>query len=150
MKIDQIHSGTTESASRSSPGQSTQNAPAQLSFAQQLSNLSEAQFEAHYADLVNAIFKQGENIVKRADMREFVRYREMIRQLLNETVSNGFAFRKFRKYDVRGRAKTFALIDKINQKLEELMNELLDKEADHISLLRSIDDIRGLLVDLFM
>lgn len=150
MKIDQIHPGAAEGAARSNPGQSVQSGSAQISFAQQLSQLSDAQFEAHYADLVNAIFKQGENIVKRADMREFVRYREMIRQLLNETVSNGFAFRKFRKFDARGRAKTFALIDKINAKLEELMNELLSKEADHIRLLRSIDDIRGLLVDLFM
>lgn len=150
MKIDQIHPGAAESTLRSNPGQNVQSESSQISFAQQLTQLSDMQYEAHYADLVNAIFKQGENIVKRADMREFVRYREMIRQLLNETVSNGFAFRKFRKFDARGRAKTFALIDKINAKLEELMNELLNKEADHIRLLRSIDDIRGLLVDLFM
>jgi len=93
----------------------------------------------------------SQSYISRLEKRIIQRLRrEMIRQLLNETVSNGFAFRKFRKYDARGRSKTFALIEKINARLEEVMNEFLKGEADHISLLRSIDDIRGLLVDLFM
>ncbi len=150
MKIDQIRQAAADNAARAPQGQAVHNQTDTVSFARQLSALSDAQFETQYAELVGAIIKQGEIVVKRAEMREFVRYRELIRQLLNETVSNGFAFRKFRKYDARGRAKTFALIEKINAKLEEVMNELLEGEAEHIRLLRSIDDIRGLLVDLFL
>ncbi len=150
MKIDQIRQGTTDNAARPVQGQSVHSEVDTISFAQQLTQLTEEQFAAKYAELVGSIIKQGELVVKKADMREFVRYREMIRQLLSETVSNGFAFRKFRKYDARGRAKTFALIEKINARLEELTNELLNNESEHIDLLRSIDDIRGLLVDLLM
>lgn len=150
MKIEQIRQNPAESPARLPQGPAVRSESGQVSFTQQLTQLSDAQFEAKYTELVGSIIKQGEIVTKRADMREFVRYREMIRQLLNETVSNGFAFRKFRKYDARGRSKTFALIEKINARLEEVMNELLKGEADHISLLRSIDDIRGLLVDLFM
>ncbi len=150
MKIEQFRQGAAENAARPVQGQTVHASTDTVSFAQHITELTEANFQAQYAELVGAIIKQGELVVKRADMREFVRYREMIRQLLNETVSNGFAFRKFRKYDARGRAKTFALIEKINARLEEAMNGLLANEADHIQLLRSIDDIRGLLVDLFM
>jgi uncharacterized protein YaaR (DUF327 family) len=65
-------------------------------------------------------------------------------------VSNGFSFNKFRKFDIRGRNKTFALISRINAKLEEITEQLLREEADHLSLLQSVDDIRGMLVDMFM
>lgn len=89
-------------------------------------------------------------MAQRADLREFHRYRDMIRQLMDEAVSNGFAFQKFRKFDARGRNKTFALVQRINAKLEEITEQLLKDEADHIALLRSVDDIRGMLVDMLM
>ena len=89
-------------------------------------------------------------MAKRADLREFHRYREMIRKLLDETVSNGFAFRKFRKFDMRGRNKTYAIIQCVNEKLDEILKALLSEEADHLALLSSVDDIRGMLVDLLM
>ena len=55
--------------------------------------------------MVGAITEQGEKMAKRADLSEFHRYREMIRKLLDEIVSNSYAFRKYRKFDTRGRNK---------------------------------------------
>ena len=150
MKINQIRQGTTENAARLAQGQAVHNEVTSVSFAQALTQMNEAHYQAYFEGLVADVIKQGELLSKRADIREFIRYREMIRALVNEAVSNGFAFHKFRKYDARGRAKTFALIEKINAKLEEIMNGLLEGEANHIQMLRNIDDIRGLLVDLLM
>jgi uncharacterized protein YaaR (DUF327 family) len=69
--------------------------------------------------------------------------------LLNETVSNGFVFEKEGKLGVNGRSKIFATIKKINDKLDEMTQQLLEDEKKNINLLDDIDDIRGLLVDMY-
>lgn len=122
----------------------------QVSFSRHLTDLSESRYQTYISQLVGSIAEQGERMAKRADLREFHRYREMIRKLLDETVSNGFAFRKFRKFDMRGRNKTYAIIQRVNEKLDEILRVLLSEEADHLALLSSVDDIRGMLVDLLM
>ena len=38
---------------------------------------------------------------------------------------------------------------KINQTLDELAEELLNEEKDHISILSKIDEIKGLILDIF-
>ena len=120
------------------------------SFSRHLSELSESRYQTYISQLVGTIAEQGERMAKKADLSEFHRYREMIRKLLDETVSNGFAFRKYRKFDTKGRSKTFAIIQCINEALDEILKNLLAAETDHIALLGTVDDIRGMLVDMLM
>ena len=40
-------------------------------------------------------------------------------------------------------------VEKVNQTLDELAAELLKEEKDHITILSKIDEIRGLLLDIF-
>ncbi len=150
MKISKINHPLAESSARVVSDDAIKEPSTVLTFQRSMSNLTDARLESHIAVLVSDITEQGKRMSERADMREFHRYREMIRSLMDEIVSNGFAFSKFRKFDARGRNRTFALIEKVNAKLEEIMNELLRNEVDHLMLLSSVDDIRGMLVDMLM
>ncbi len=47
------------------------------------------------------------------------------------------------------RHKEYVLIEKINEKLELLTKYILEKENENINLLATLDEIRGLLVDLY-
>ena len=42
------------------------------------------------------------------------------------------------------------MIRTINEKLEELTREILSEQQDNLRILQMVDDIRGLLIDLFM
>ncbi|MEA5058854.1 MAG: YaaR family protein [Candidatus Pelethousia sp.] len=150
MKIQKINQPLSENAARTIRDEAVQQNASTMPFSRHLSELSESRYEAYITQLIGTIAEQGERMVKRADLSEFHRYREMIRKLLDETVSNGFAFRKYRKFDTRGRNKTFALVQCINDKLDEILKNLLATEADHIALLSTVDDIRGMLVDMLM
>lgn len=150
MKIQKINQPLSESTARPLREDAVQPSPSTLPFSRHLSDLSESRYQAYIAQLVGTIAEQGERMAKRADLSEFHRYREMIRRLLDETVSNGFAFRKYRKFDTRGRNRTFALIQCVNDKLDEILRNLLQDEADHLALLSTVDDIRGMLVDLLL
>lgn len=150
MKIQQINQQPLEGGPRivrEGPVQEPSNV---MTFSRHLTDMSESRYENYISQLIGSIAEQGERMAKRADLSEFHRYREMIRKLLDETVSNGFAFRKFRKFDTRGRNKTYALIQRVNEKLDELLRMLLEEEASHIDLLSTVDDIRGMLVDMLM
>lgn len=119
-------------------------------FRRTVTTLAKENYELHIKDALESITKQGEKVVKRADLCEMHKYREMIRDLLSETVSNGYEFSKFSRFDSRGRSKVFALIQKVNDKLSNMADELLKEEADKIKLLADMDDIRGMLVDILM
>lgn len=150
MKIQKINQSLSENAARPMRDEAVQPSAGAMPFSRHLNELSEGRYQAYVIQLVGSIAEQGERMAKRADLSEFHRYREMIRKLLDETVSNGFAFRKYRKFDTRGRNKTFAIIQCINEKLDEILRNLLATEADHITLLSTVDDIRGMLVDMLM
>jgi uncharacterized protein YaaR (DUF327 family) len=53
-------------------------------------------------------------------------------------------------FDAKGRHKVNFVIRTINENLEELTREILSEQQDNLRILQMVDDIRGLLIDLFM
>ena len=77
-------------------------------------------------------------------------YRTLISELLDEVVSNAYAFQKENSFDSRGRPRVYSLIRKVNDKLEELAKEILSDNQDSIKIISKIDDIRGLIIDVLL
>ncbi len=125
-------------------------APEQLAFHRHMTTLNEEGYRRHIEDLVGAITRQGELLGKRADIKELQKYREMITELVNETVSNSYAFTKSNAFDARGRHRVYAMIKKINVHLDDIAEEVLKEQADNLKVLDLVDDIRGLLVDMYL
>lgn len=150
MKIEDLKKTKLEIFKTPSSDERRGNIDTGLEFRRQLSSAYSESFQKRIQELTQSIYSQGEVVAKRADIREFQKYRELITQLLNETVSNSYAFAKMTKTDIHGRHKAFALIRKINQKLDDMAAEVLKEQADNIGLLNMADDIRGMLVDMFL
>ncbi len=121
-----------------------------LAFARQLTTLNEAQYQRYVQDLQERIAKQGEKLKQKADLKAVMEYRALIRELLGEAANNAFAGHKAKSLDTQGRHKTHFVIRSVNEKLEELTREILSDQQDNIRIMQMVDDIRGLLVDLFM
>lgn len=120
------------------------------SFQRHMSDTGAAEYEAYIQDLTERIKKQGELINEKADITEFQKYRELITQLFNEAASNSYRFCKTDKFDQRGRHKVFAVIRKVNKRLDEVAAMILQQEADQLRMLEAMDDIRGMLVDMLL
>ena len=82
------------------------------------------------------------------DVKELERYRQLIREFLDEIVSNGYTFSKEDSYASRGRHRFTATVQIVDQTIDEMGRELLKEHADKIEILSKLDDIRGLLLDL--
>ena len=121
-----------------------------VSFKRTLTDLSREQYETHMNSLITKIDEQAAKLTNRADIREFQKYRQMLKEFLDEVVSNGYAFSKDDAYGARGRHRFFATVKTIDTKLDEMAKELLSGQADNVDLLHRIDDIRGLILDIML
>lgn len=122
----------------------------ELIFRSKLTTEKESAYIRRIEGLIGDIEEQGKKLAERADMAEMQKYRELITGLVNETVSNGYAFAKEGKIGVNGRSKIFAMIRTVNEKLDSMTKKILEEEKDNINLLDDVDDIRGLLVDMYL
>lgn len=107
-------------------------------------------YEERLRALADRIIAQGEKLGKKIDIRELKVYKKLISEFLNEAVNGSHKFSKESFLDRRGRYKVYATIKKINSEIENLANDILKEENDNISVLKRLDDIRGLILDLLM
>jgi hypothetical protein len=92
---------------------------------------------------------QGDKLVKRMDIRDMRKYRSLIKDFMNEIVNRSHKFSRENFLDRRGRHRVYGIIRLVDQKLDELAQELVNEEKDSITILAKVDEIRGLLLDIF-
>ncbi len=114
------------------------------------SQISEAQLQERINVLLNDISAQGEHIAKHMDIRDLKKYRELVKDFLNEVVYRSHKFSRENFLDRRGRHRVYGIVRLIDANLDELAAELLKDEKDHLAILAKIGDIQGLLLDLFI
>jgi uncharacterized protein YaaR (DUF327 family) len=113
-----------------------------------ISNIEEQQLQASLKLMVEDITQQGKKISKHMDVRDMRKYRQLIRNFMNEIVTHSHKFTRENFLDRRGRHRVYGMIKLIDENLEELALELIKDEKDQILILSKIDEIRGLLLDI--
>jgi len=119
-------------------------------FRRTMTDLSKEMHTIRIIEMKNSIDEQGKRLADRVDVKEFEKYRRLIREFLDEIVSNGYTFSREDAYASRGRHRYIATVRIVDEKLDELGKEVMREQADEIEILHKIDDIRGLLLDLMM
>lgn len=120
----------------------------EVTFQNQLKRVESDNFEQYIKDLASKIFEQGQKLSKKVDIRELKIYKNMISEFLDEAVNNSHKFSKESFLDRRGRYKVYATVKKINTSLEQLTEQVLKDEKNNIGILKNIEDIRGLILDI--
>jgi len=146
-KINQPDSGVVPARSAESRGTRESEAS---TFKRTLTDMSQELREARILEMKDAIDEQGKKLGERADVKEFEKYRRLIREFLDEIVSNGYTFSREDAYASRGRHRYIATVKVVNEKLDELGKAVISEHADQIDLVHKIDDIRGLLLDMML
>lgn len=132
------------------PVQQAQNIDTDTSFRfALLSSLEKNELQAKLTLMMEDIIQQGNRLSKRMDIRDMKEYRKLIRNFMNEIASHTHEFSRENFLDKKGRHRVYGIVKKINQTLEELAEEFLSEEKDRISILSKIDEIRGLILDIF-
>ena len=92
---------------------------------------------------------QGDRLAKRRDVKDMKHYRSLVKAFMNEVVTHSHAFSRENFLDRRGRHRVYGIIRLVDENLDQLAQELMKDEQDHLEILNKIGEIRGLLLDIF-
>ena len=113
-----------------------------------MSSLEEEGLQARLSVMMEDITMQGKKLGKHMDVRDMKHYRKLIQEFMNEIVNRSHKFSRENFLDRRGRHRVYGMIKQVNVALDELAQELMKEEKDHLSILGKIDEIKGLLLDI--
>ncbi len=119
-------------------------------FSQKLTKISGNSLQEKIANLMNEIDAQSKKIEKNLHLGEIVRYKKLVKDFLNLTINNSHTFSKDNFLDRRGRHRVLSIIKKVDNELEQLTQDFLSKEKNSLKILRRMDGIKGLLVDILL
>ena len=112
------------------------------------SAIADASLEEKLNLLLNNISVQGQLIARQMDIRDMKKYRGLIRDFMNEIVNRSHKFSRENFLDRKGRHRVYGIIRLVDENLNELAEELIKDETDHIAILNKIGEIEGLLLDI--
>ena len=113
------------------------------------SHIEEHDLQVRLSSMMQEITRQGDRISQKMDVRDMKKYRALIKEFMNEVVSRSHKFSRENFLDRKGRHRVYGIIRQVDDTLDELARELVKDEKDHIAVLNKIDEIRGLILDIF-
>lgn len=134
----------TESLNRSA-------APSQrgeLDFNRVLANTQKLQTK-ELQDFMSRLENKGKQLAESFSLRDLSDFKDMVKSFLRSTFGQSRRVSEESFWDFRGRPKVLARITEIDKALEELGQKVLDNQTKPMELLDQIDEIRGLIIDLF-
>ena len=99
--------------------------------------------------ILKQIEAEAENLKKTPSPEGVKRYRKLVQAFMKETLNQSYELNQENHWDPYGNRKTFVTVKKVNQALEEMMDTVVQQEKRQIDLVAKLDEIRGLLLDLY-
>ena len=102
------------------------------------SNIEESELQERLNNLMQEITMQGDKLSKRRDVKDMRHYRGLIKEFLNEVVTHSHSFARENFLDRRGRHRVYGIIRLVDERLDQLAQELMKEEKDNLAILNKI------------
>ena len=107
--------------------------------------------DAEIGKALDAVHSLGGKLKKNTTLDAIAEYKDAVRQFLQIVVSSGFEAQEappLRRRNGNEPRQRHIHIHVINEKLERLAAQVMSSQKDELEILRRVDEIYGLLVDL--
>ncbi|MBZ4664691.1 MAG: hypothetical protein JG776_2415 [Caloramator sp.] len=116
------------------------------SFSAALDLANKDQAEQNLQNMLNDIDKLGKRLIATRSVEDAREYRKKVQEYLNYVVKNAYILkREVGPYSYGLHIK----IEIINEKVDAITRELLEQQRETIELADKIEEIKGLLVDVY-
>lgn len=149
MKINSVGMNTSSVTPTSGEGRKISKSGSN-SFSDTLGGFERENEKQQLEQRLKKINEKGKFIKERMEMRDLVEYKQMIKEFLEYTVKYSHKYSKETKFGRDGSYKVMGIVQKVNDELENLTQELMSSEKDKINIVQKISGIQGLLVDMLM
>lgn len=150
IKIDGSNQRSGSLASKVNTSHSQVEGKHSSHFSSHLNKQASHNLDEMLQQMAQDIIKQGERLGEKVDIADLKAYKRLISEFLDESVRGFAKFSRENFMDRRGRHRIYTSVKKINENLEELTEEVLKTEKDHLRILGRIEDIRGLILDIIL
>jgi len=100
-------------------------------------------------NLLRDIAAQGQKLTENLNIKDLKRYKELVRSFMHEAVDKMYRLKEEAGWDRRGRHKIYMMVNTVDKELENLTALMVEEQKDKVAILAKIDEIRGLLLDIY-
>jgi uncharacterized protein YaaR (DUF327 family) len=118
----------------------------QSKFYEELASTEVQQLHLEFDRLVEEISRQGDLFARNPTQKQLVLYKSMIKDFLKYVSEHMFQVEHYTGGKLKQKIYTVTTI--IDEKLNDLTTQVMSQQANNIQLLSTLDEIRGLLIDL--
>lgn len=99
--------------------------------------------------LLNQLDQNGRRLSNSQTVQDLLAYKQSIQDFLKEVAQKGYSLEEHRGLYANGREKRLKLLKQMDRELINLSEQVLEKQTGAVDLLKTIGEIRGLLVNLY-
>lgn len=130
--------------------------PKQSEFMQKLERIKSDDVRLKIEDLYEKIIDKSNSLKNDYDfkgslsLKGIVEYKNLVKDFVKLASENSFVFSQKNFLDRRGRHRVQTTIKQVDRELEEITQEFVKSHIDHSKVLKNMDAIRGMLIDIMM
>lgn len=98
--------------------------------------------------LLRQLDEQGNRLIHSRTLVDLKLYKKIVHQILERTIGEGVRLTERHSIDGYGRSRVYRSVERINEKLVQLTDDILERETSRLHLLEKIGQIKGLLIQL--
>ncbi len=99
--------------------------------------------------VLEAVDKAAQKLRRQPTFEHLYRYKHLVRDVLRRLITETYGVDEKVSYDRQGRRHLYVMVAAVDQKLEALTSLFLQRQVSSLGLARRLDEIRGLVLDLF-
>jgi uncharacterized protein len=115
-------------------------------FSQSFNQARERKSEEQLKQMIEEIHKKGNRLVITKTYGDVIAYKKLIKEYLESILKFMYDTKKDISF---WQTQYFITVDTIDGKLEDLTKSFLTGEVDNLNMAASIDEIQGLIVDIY-
>ena len=101
-------------------------------------------------NIFGKITEQADKIGEKMYLKDILEYKKLVKEFLHVATQNSHQFQNQNFLDRRGRHRNYSIVKTVDRELDTLTREFINGQIDHMGVLKKIDDIRGMLLDIMM
>lgn len=115
-------------------------------FSQSFNQARDRKSDEQLKKMIDDIKKKGNRLIITKTYSDVIAYKKMIKEYLNIIMEYMYSVKKDTSF---WQTQYFITVDVIDEKLEELTATLLGEEKENLNIAATIDEIQGLIVDIY-
>jgi hypothetical protein len=101
------------------------------------------------SELLSNVDKEAENLKREQNYHALLRYKESVREFMDYVIENVYRIKERMGIPLKKKRKIYVIVECVNEALEALAQQILKEQVDCMQILARVDQIKGLLLDLY-